>query len=206
MGKPDTTGTVDIADSVGYVVGRKGHFVAQTAEIDIHPNMRRRIPAEAVKKENNVERRAIALACVFHLVGDIHQPLHTAQLFTTDYPEGDRGENEICVRVAQAGQPMDLHRFWDGVITSSQNLTMSIAISVAVLIAGTSIAAAVTRCDGQLHSGTYDTVLVPKGKTCALVDGGTHIVEQNVILQEGASLISIEPGFTINGNLLGYGV
>jgi hypothetical protein len=27
------------------------------------------------------------------------------------------------VRVTQAGQPMDLHRFWDGVITSSSNLT-----------------------------------------------------------------------------------
>ena len=36
MGKPDMT-AVDIADSVGYVVGRKGHFVAQTAEIDITP-------------------------------------------------------------------------------------------------------------------------------------------------------------------------
>src|SRR5262249_21262375 len=33
------------------------------------------------------------------------------------------GGNQICVRVTQAGQPMDLHRFWDGVITSSQNLT-----------------------------------------------------------------------------------
>ena len=58
-----------------------------------------------------------------HLVGDIHQPLHTAQLFTVEYPKGDRGGNEICVRVSQAGQPMDLHRFWDGVITSSSNLT-----------------------------------------------------------------------------------
>src|SRR5215813_633367 len=27
------------------------------------------------------------------------------------------------MRVTQAGQPMDLHRFWDAVITSSQNLT-----------------------------------------------------------------------------------
>src|SRR5215475_10970324 len=27
------------------------------------------------------ERKAIALAWIFHLVGDIHQPLHTAQLF-----------------------------------------------------------------------------------------------------------------------------
>jgi S1/P1 Nuclease len=76
-----------------------------------------------VKNQNDAERKAIALAWLFHLVGDMHQPLHTAQLFTVDYPKGDRGGNEICVRVTQAGQPMDLHRFWDGVITSSSNLT-----------------------------------------------------------------------------------
>jgi hypothetical protein len=76
-----------------------------------------------VKNVNDGERKAIALAWLFHLVGDIHQPLHTAQLFTVEYPHGDRGGNEICVRVTQAGQPMDLHRFWDGVITSSPNVT-----------------------------------------------------------------------------------
>ena len=76
-----------------------------------------------VESENDAERKAIALAWLFHLVGDVHQPLHTAQLFTVDYPKGDRGGNEICVRVTQARQPMDLHRFWDGVITSSSNLT-----------------------------------------------------------------------------------
>ena len=76
-----------------------------------------------VATENNPERKAVALAWLFHLVGDVHQPLHAAQLFTTEYPQGDRGGNEICVRVTQAGQPMDLHRFGDGVITLSQNLT-----------------------------------------------------------------------------------
>jgi hypothetical protein len=35
-----------------------------------------------VKKESDGERKAIALAWLFHLTGDIHQPLHTAQLFT----------------------------------------------------------------------------------------------------------------------------
>src|SRR6476620_9228994 len=30
-----------------------------------------------VKKETDPERKAIALASLFHLVGDIHQPLHT---------------------------------------------------------------------------------------------------------------------------------
>src|SRR5262249_29165561 len=71
----------------------------------------------------NPERRAIALAWLFHLVGDIHMPLHAVQLYTAEYPNGDSGGNEICIRVTQAGQLMNLHRFWDGVITSSQNLT-----------------------------------------------------------------------------------
>jgi hypothetical protein len=43
-----------------------------------------------VENQNDPERRAIALAWLFHLVGDIHQPLHTAQLFTVDYPRRDR--------------------------------------------------------------------------------------------------------------------
>ena len=77
----------------------------------------------AVRNESDPERKAFALAWHFHLVGDIHQPLHTAQLFTVDHPQGDRGGNETCVRVTQAGQAMDLHRFWDGVINSSSNLT-----------------------------------------------------------------------------------
>jgi hypothetical protein len=76
-----------------------------------------------VKNENDPGRKAIALAWLFHLVGDIHQPLHAAQIFTVDYPKGDRGGNQICIRVTPPGEPMSLYRFWDGVITSSQNLT-----------------------------------------------------------------------------------
>jgi hypothetical protein len=41
-----------------------------------------------VKNENDAERKAIALAWLFHLVGVIHQPLHAAQLFTVEYPPG----------------------------------------------------------------------------------------------------------------------
>src|SRR5215813_5652184 len=76
-----------------------------------------------VRNGTDPERKAIALAWLFHLVGDIYQPLHTVQLFTLDYPNGDRGGNQICVRVTQTAQPMDLHRFSDGVITSSSNVT-----------------------------------------------------------------------------------
>ena len=49
------------------------------------------------------ERRAIALAWLFHLVGEIHQTLHTAQLFSVEYPQGTRVGNEICVRVLKPG-------------------------------------------------------------------------------------------------------
>src|SRR6266436_8860325 len=98
----------------------------QLIPVDIYRKLTtavKRKKASIVRKENDPEQKAIALAWLFHLVGDIHQPLHTAQLFTVEYPKGDRGGNEICFRVTQAGQPMDLHRFWDGVITSSTDLT-----------------------------------------------------------------------------------
>jgi S1/P1 Nuclease len=76
---------------------------------------------ERVKKRERPRAKGYS-ACV-PLIGDIHQRLHTSQLFTVEYPNGDRGGNEICVRVTQARQPMDLHRFWDGVITSSGDLS-----------------------------------------------------------------------------------
>jgi hypothetical protein len=74
-----------------------------------------------LRSEAPAEKRAIALAWLFHLIGDVHQPLHTVQLFTREYPNGDRGGNEICIRVALNTLPLDLHRLWDGLITSSSN-------------------------------------------------------------------------------------
>jgi len=43
-----------------------------------------------VKSQVSADQRAIALAWLLHLVGDIHQPLHTVQLFSREYPHGDR--------------------------------------------------------------------------------------------------------------------
>lgn len=52
----------------------------------------------------------------------MHQPLHTIQLFTREYPNGDRGGNEMCIRVAPDRPPLELHRLWDGLITSTNNI------------------------------------------------------------------------------------
>ncbi len=74
-----------------------------------------------VRSKALAEQRAVALAWLFHLVSDVHHPLHTVQLFTREYPYGDRGGNEICVRVAPGRPPLDLHRLWDGLMTSTNN-------------------------------------------------------------------------------------
>ena len=59
------------------------------------------------------EQRAAALSWLIHLIGDLHQPLHCAELVTPEYPlpEGDRGGNKFYVAVG--GNPINLHAFWD---------------------------------------------------------------------------------------------
>jgi hypothetical protein len=56
-------------------------------------------------------------------MGDIHQPLHAIQLFSREYLNGDHGGIEMCVRTSLKGAPIQLHRLWDGVITSSGNIS-----------------------------------------------------------------------------------
>ncbi len=54
--------------------------------------------------------RAVMLAWVYHLVGDIHQPLHSSSLVSQRlFPEGDRGGNSIKLK-----QRYNLHSLWDG--------------------------------------------------------------------------------------------
>ncbi len=60
--------------------------------------------------------RAIALAWLFHMYGDVHQPLHTTALFSTLYPNGDQGGNLIWVRPASGARATRLHSAWDGLV------------------------------------------------------------------------------------------
>jgi hypothetical protein len=66
--------------------------------------------------------RAVALCWVFHLLGDVHQPLHTIKLFTTQFPapEGDRGGTRFYIRVKPTNRTtISLHEFWDDLILGS---------------------------------------------------------------------------------------
>src|SRR5688572_20420654 len=60
------------------------------------------------------EERAVVLAWILHLVGDLHQPLHASGVYSADYPGGDRGGNLFMVKYH--GNVTDLHTFWDNVL------------------------------------------------------------------------------------------
>jgi hypothetical protein len=60
--------------------------------------------------------RAAHLSWILHLVGDLHQPLHSVALVNEIYPEGDRGGNNVFVRAAADRRPINLHAFWDGLL------------------------------------------------------------------------------------------
>jgi hypothetical protein len=73
--------------------------------------------AETLRKSTAMDAdRAIALCWLFHLVGDVHQPLHTVSLFSPLYPEGDRGGTRFYVRLAPGLATMNLHYLWDNVL------------------------------------------------------------------------------------------
>jgi hypothetical protein len=58
-------------------------------------------------------KKAYYLAELAHLVGDIHQPLHTVTRFTAQQPGGDRGGN--LFPLSQAAPRPNLHSYWDAV-------------------------------------------------------------------------------------------
>jgi hypothetical protein len=68
-------------------------------------------------REASPADRAVALAWLEHLVGDIHQPLHACSLYSTVYPEGDKGGNDQAVRAN--GEVVRLHAYWDTALGTS---------------------------------------------------------------------------------------
>ncbi|MEO8099007.1 MAG: S1/P1 nuclease [Acidobacteriota bacterium] len=49
-----------------------------------------------------------ALPWILHLVGDIHNPLHTVQRYSREFPNGDQGGNLVFVDGGRT-----LHSYWD---------------------------------------------------------------------------------------------
>ena len=68
--------------------------------------------------EESVEEKAIALAWILHLAGDIHQPLHTSARITEFEPKGDQGGNLFLLNPKETPreQSQNLHYFWDSIV------------------------------------------------------------------------------------------
>ena len=73
----------------------------------------------------SAQLKALGLAWILHLVGDIHQPLHASGRISPREPWGDDGGNTFRLEIANPQAPpaqqfrRSLHGLWDGIITDS---------------------------------------------------------------------------------------
>jgi hypothetical protein len=82
--------------------------------------------------------RGVALRYLLHLVGDLHQPLHTAARCTASRPGGDDGGNAFWLGASiRAGNVTNLHSMWDSMgggseCNTTQNLSHWLSLCLAV--------------------------------------------------------------------------
>ena len=60
--------------------------------------------------------QAVDLCWIFHLIEDVHMPLHAVSMYTDKLPQGDRGGNLVSVQL-NAGTPVKLHYYWDALVS-----------------------------------------------------------------------------------------
>jgi hypothetical protein len=78
--------------------------------------------------------RSFDLAWLLHIVGDIHQPLHSTQRFTKTTPDGDAGGNGVKIECGSGCSSIkDLHTFWDDVLGTDDNNLAAISAAAAAL-------------------------------------------------------------------------
>lgn len=65
-----------------------------------------------VKSED--EGKSLALRLLIHYYGDIHQPLHSSDRYTKEFPSGDKGGNAFLIKNHYSAN--ELHALWDNVI------------------------------------------------------------------------------------------
>jgi len=63
--------------------------------------------------ESSPKERALALCWVFHIVGDIHQPMHASDLFSKEFPAGNAAGAMSYVQDPVTNKPIPLHILWD---------------------------------------------------------------------------------------------
>ena len=62
---------------------------------------------------NRDKTDAEMLGFLFHLVGDVHQPLHAATRYSQKNPDGDAGGNGFSIQMPPETRVRNLHAYWD---------------------------------------------------------------------------------------------
>lgn len=68
------------------------------------------------RSDSDNEAKSMALRLLIHFMGDVHQPLHDANLFSEEFPKGDKGGNDIKIKYHYGAS--NLHSVWDTVLYS----------------------------------------------------------------------------------------
>ena len=68
---------------------------------------------ERLSSFENAGSDPIELAWMLHLIGDVHQPLHSSARVTAREPQGDRGGNDFALDDEESWG--NLHAFWDSI-------------------------------------------------------------------------------------------
>jgi len=66
------------------------------------------------------------LTWLLHLVGDVHQPLHSATRVSSTQPDGDAGGN--LVKICNPGCSSELHAFWDDILGTSSDPNAAVTV------------------------------------------------------------------------------
>ncbi len=75
----------------------------------------------AIETAEAEDIKSYDLVWLEHLVGDVHQPLHTTSRFTKFHAKGDAGGN--LLRFCSSPCNDNLHSYWDGILGSETKLS-----------------------------------------------------------------------------------
>jgi hypothetical protein len=117
----------DIRNNTAYRDLEKAHYInipsTSNPETDIQRELKKTFLELKDKKSLNDSLIRLDLLKIFHLVGDLHQPLHTGY-------ESDRGGNSVAVDFF--GRKSNLHRVWDSQIIEKAEID-STAIALYIM-------------------------------------------------------------------------
>ena len=72
---------------------------------------------KVLRSDEKDAEKAIALAWILHLTGDVHQPLHASGRVTPEDPKGgDQGGNTFSLSPPDAKRKENLHWYWDSIV------------------------------------------------------------------------------------------